>query len=558
MRMSGHTGPSPHNSPNELNLTPYAGRWVALVRGGVAGVGGSAEEARRAAQLSRPKEKPELRFVTVDDWQDSHLLRRLWAVIRRHHADALLVGGAVRDGLLGRPLQDFDFTVDGDATALAAAVGRDLCGALVPLDQERDMARVVFWDTGSRYYADFSRRQGDDWNADLRARDFTVNAIAVRPDGQYLDPLGGRGDLAAGLLRAASEPAFRDDPLRTLRAVRLSAELGLAIEAQTVDWIERDASLLPRAAAERIRNEFARILGAQSAVLHLQTLDALGLLTQILPELMTTKGVKQSPPHQWDVWSHTRMTVQAVEEVLAALEGAGGAIGELDVPGWVWEDLVKRLGALQPDLVTHLGQVVSDVRDRRFTLRLSALLHDIGKPHTRSLGDEGRIHFYNHEVVGAELAAERLRALRFSGDEVALVHTIILNHLRPGHLAQAKKGPTRRAIYRYYRATEGAGVEVALLSLADMLATWGPALPGQLWLRRLNVVATLLTAYFDRWESVAPPPLINGHQLMAALALEPGPEVGRLLEAVREAQAAGKVTSGDEALALAKQLQRDS
>ncbi len=293
-------------------------------------------------------------------------------------------------------------------------------------------------------------------------------------------------------------------------------------------------------------------MGAQSAARHLQTLDDLGLLAQILPELTMTKGVEQSPPHEWDVWPHTKMTVKAVEGVVAALVGKGGTVGELDVPGWAWGDLVKRLGSLQPDLETHLGQVVSDVRDRHFALKLSALLHDVGKPQTRSLGDDGRIHFYNHEVVGAEVAAERLRALRFSGDEITLVHTVVLHHLRPGHLARAKKGPTRRAIYRYFRATGSAGVEVALLSLADMLATWGPTLPSPRWLRRLDIVATLLTAYFDRWESVAPPPLINGHQLMETLALGPGPEVGRLLEAVREAQAAGEVTSEEEALALAK------
>lgn len=556
----------PRNSPDELDLTPYAGRWVALVRGGVAGVGRTADEARRAAQLSRPKEKPELRFVTVDDWQTLPPLQRLWDLITRQNVDVLLVGGAVRDGLLGRPVHDLDFVVDGDATALAASVSRALGGVLVLLDQERDTARVVVWYAGRRFYLDFSRRQGEGWDADLRARDFTVNAIAVGPGGRYLDPSSGRGDLAAGQLRATNEGAFRDDPLRTLRAVRLHAELGLHIEEKTFQWIQRDAPLLPRAAAERIRDELVRILGAQDAARHLATLDDLGLLAQVMPELMATKGVEQSPPHQWDVWPHTRMTVEAVEGVLGSLAGKHVRGDNLGVPGWAWGDLVKRLGSLQSDIVAHLGRAVSDTRDRGFALKLSVLLHDVGKPQTSSVGEDGRIHFYNHEKVGAELTAERLRALRFSGAEIVLAHTIVLHHLRPGHLARTKglhreakpKGPTRRAIYRYFKALGDAGVEVALLSLADMLATWGPTLPSRRWLRRLDVVTTLLTAYFDNSETVAPMPLVNGHELMAALALSPGPEVGRLLEAVREAQATGEVTSREEALALAERLNRDA
>jgi hypothetical protein len=136
-----------------------------------------------------------------------------------------------------------------------------------------------------------------------------------------------------------------------------------------------------------------------------------------------------------------------------------------------------------------------------------------------------------------------------------LVQTIVAQHLRPGHLARSK-GPTRRAIYRFFRATGDAGVEVGLLSLADMLATWGLDLPNRRWLRRLDVVATLLSAYFDRADSVAPTLLINGHELMEALDLSPGPEVGRLLEAIREAQAAGEVKSREAALALAANLKR--
>lgn len=555
--MVGRGGPALNKPSIDIDLSLYAGRWVALVGGRIAGVGRTEDEARRAAQISRPKEKPQLCFVTVDDWQNHPLLRRVWGFIKRQGTDVLLVGGAVRDGLLGRGLHDMDFVVNGDATPLAAAVSHAFRGALVTLDRERDIARAVVHHDGGRYYLDFARRQGDSWSDDLRARDFTVNAIAVDRTGHYLDPLGGREDLAAGRLRATSESAFRDDPLRTLRAVRMVAELDLTLSQETGDWVRRDAVLLPRAAAERIRDEFVRILNAPRAARHLTLLDDLDLLGRFLPEVEALKNLRQSPPHQSDVWTHTRLAVEATEAVVGCLEGCRRGSGELRVPDWVWGDLEKRLGPLGSALKKHLDQRVSDTRDRRFQLKLAALLHDIGKPQTRSVGDDERIHFYSHEKVGADLAAGRMWALRFSGAEIALMQTIVTHHLRPGHLARSK-GPTRRAIYRYFKATGRAGVEVGLLYLADMLAVWGPTLPSQRWLRRLDVVGTLLSAFFDQPESVAPIPVINGHELMETLGLSPGPEVGRLLEAIREAQAAGEVKSREAALALAVKLRREA
>jgi poly(A) polymerase len=547
-------GVTSHRNPsNNLDLSPYAGRWVAVVRGQVAGVGRTAEDARRAAQSSRPKEKSELRFITVQNWQDFPLLQDLWKVIQRQGAEALLVGGAVRDGLLGRPLHDLDFAVHGDATSLAVATRRAFGGAVVPLDPQRGITRAVLRYDGRRYYIDFARRQGIDWAADLHARDFTVNAIAINAAGQYLDPLGGRDDLADGKLRATNEGAFRDDPLRTLRAVRLVAELGLTIEKETVAWIQRDASLLTRVAGERVRDEFVRILNASGAAQHLSAMDELDLLPQILPETAATRTIGQSPPHQWDVWTHTRMTVEAVEVILDYLGGKPPTRGDLAVPGWAWTDMMKALDPLQMDLATHLSRVVSDTRERGFTLKLAALFHDVGKAITATMDPDGRIRFLGHEKNSADLTVQRMRALHFSRDEIGLVHTIVAHHMRPGQLAQSK-GPTRRAIYRFFKSTGDAGVEIGLLSLADTLATWGPTLPSRAWSRVLSVVSTLVGAYFEGDEIVTPPTIIDGHQLMSALGLKPGPEIGRLLEAIREAQATGEICSAEDAMELAKNL----
>jgi tRNA nucleotidyltransferase/poly(A) polymerase len=538
-------------------LAAYAGRWVALVHGHIAGVGRSAEEARRAAHASRHKEKPEIHFVLANDWQNNPLLRRVWRIVQRQDAEALLVGGAVRDGLLGRPLHDLDFAVEGNATALAETISRAFRAPLVRLDPQRDIARVVIHHAGQRFDLDFARRQEKDWASDLRARDFTINAVAVDAAGRYRDPLNGRQDLAQAQLRATHASTFRADPLRTLRAVRLVAELDFDIEPETAEWIRRDAGLLTRVAAERVRDEVARILGARGAAHHLARMEELDLLAPVLPEVEEMREVQQSAPHQWDVWNHTRMTLEALEGILHYVEqGQEAPVSpELGTPGWVWGDLQKHLGPLRVDLQAHLGQTLSDERGRRLALKLAALLHDAGKPLTRSVSADGRIRFYSHEGLSAELTQERLQALRFSSSEVVLVQTIVAHHMRPGHLARTK-GPSRRAIYRYFKATGPAGVEIGLLSLADMLGAWGPALPGRRWLRRLTMVTTLLGTYLEQTDVVAPPPLVNGHDLMAVLDLPPGPEIGRLLEAIREAQAAGEVKTRQAALELAARLRR--
>ncbi len=543
-------------STDALDLSPYVGRWVALVRGQIAGVGRTADEAIHAAHATRPKEKPELQFVYQDDWQELPLLRRLWSFMERQEVEALLVGGAVRDGLLGRALHDLDFVVAGDAMALAVAVSRAFGGALVPLDRERGIARVAMRHRGRAFDLDFARRQGDDWITDLCLRDFTVNAIAIDRAGHYLDPLNGREDLKAAQLRATHEDAFRDDPLRTLRAARLVAELGLTIEPQTAAWIQRDASLLSLAAAERIRDEFVRVLDAPGAFEHLALLDKLELIKQILPEAVALAQVQQSAPHQWDAWTHTRLTVVAIEQILdviMARRTEAGRRAVLPVPGWVWGDMERHLVPLRADLRAHLSQVISDVRERRFVLKLAALLHDVGKLQTRTVDQEARVHFYGHEAIGVDIATQRLWALRFSSDEIALVQTAVAHHLRPGQLAQTKR-LTRRAIYRYFKATGDIGVEISLLSLADTLAIWGPTLSSKRWQRQLTTVTALLEAFFDRPQVVRPTPLIDGHELMEALALSPGPEVGRLLEAIREAQATGTVKTPEAALALAAKL----
>jgi tRNA nucleotidyltransferase/poly(A) polymerase len=504
--------------------------------------------------------------VSLPDWP----LKQICTIAAARGVQVWVVGGVVRDALLGRPVHDWDFAADRDALGLARAVGDTLGGAYFPLDTERGAGRVILAaEHGVRLELDFAVLRGDDLEADLAVRDFTINAMALDETGALVDPLGGEADLKARYIRATNEHAFQNDPVRMLRATRLEAELGFEIEPQTAAWMCRDAPLLALPSAERLRDEFARGLGFPGTSVYLQRLDELGLLLHVIPELESLKGVIQSPPHRFDVWRHTLAIVDTLEMVVAAVTGASLRPRRhtlANVPPAVWGDIARVLNQFSGDVREHLAVVLCDDRNRALLLKLAALLHDVGKPETWSEGEDGYIHFYGHEPAGARIAAARLRKLRFSRDEVKRARTIVEGHLRPPHLARAekvtrsgrkeKRSDSRRAVYRYFRATGDAGVEIVLLSLADHLATWGPNLRERRWARRLEVAELLLSHYFERREeTIAPPPLVSGHDLMTELRLEAGPEIGRLLEALREAQAAGEVRTREEALALAAQMQ---
>ncbi|HID64940.1 MAG TPA: CCA tRNA nucleotidyltransferase, partial [Anaerolineae bacterium] len=239
---------------------------------------------------------------------------RVCRFLRDHSVRAYLVGGYVRDRLLGRESHDVDFAVEGDALALARTVADWMRGSYVPLDDERGVGRVVTRDEhGQRLFVDFAVLQGRDIIVDLSRRDFTIDAIALDINNLYrfIDPYDGRADLEAGLVRAVSEAAFRDDPLRTLRAVRLAATLNLRIEPCTEEWIRRDAGLIVTVSAERVRDELSKTLAQPGAADNLRYLDELSLLRVILPE---TAGMKEAGRFE-----RSLEVVRALEDLYAIL-----------------------------------------------------------------------------------------------------------------------------------------------------------------------------------------------------------------------------------------------
>lgn len=539
----------------QIDLSPYAGRWVALNEAGkVAGIGRTLETARHHAQRAQPKEHLRLFWVSP---HSPHLALPAWPFLPMKtlvgDAPIWLVGGAVRDLLLGRPAHDWDFAVEQGAMRLARRAANRLGGAYVTLDAERDTARVVLDDpaTGKPAMLDFAGLRGSSVEEDLRWRDFTLNAMAMTLDGRVIDPVGGQQDLMAERVRAVSATTFVQDPARLLRAVRIAGELGFDLDPATAADLRTHAPKITDVAGERIQMELVRILDLVPASPHVRRLDAFGLLEHVLPELGLLHTTEQSWPHHYrTVWRHTLAVLSALEGVLAPIRGEprpARASREVKAPAWAWSMLDEMLAPLQPLLLAYVQVPLSVERSRASMLKWAALFHDVGKAETRAVGDDERTHFYGHDDVSAERAEERLRALHFSNRVVESVATIVAEHMRMLSLMQSPP-PSRRAIFRFYRDAGDAGVGVVLLGLADTLAVWGPGLERDYWRTFLSVADALLQGYFHReTEVVRPKPLLTGHDLMA-LGIPEGPEIGRLLAALREAQAAGEVENREEAL----------
>ncbi|MEW6239852.1 MAG: HD domain-containing protein [Chloroflexota bacterium] len=541
--------------PNEEDRSPYAGRWIARVRGQIVGQGGTPEQARQAAAAARPKENPEIVFMQPSSLINlSPLVDKVRAILPDR--ELYLVGGSVRDALLGRVNHDLDFVLPADGIRTARRVADKLKADFFPLDEERDTGRVIVTNAdGSRDLLDFATLRGGDLDADLQGRDFTVNAMALDlRTMSLLDPLGGAADLRAKRLRACLPTSFSDDPVRILRGVRLAAAFGFTIEAGTRKAMRAAGPLLPRVSPERLRDELFRILEGPQPAASLRALELLGVLPHLLPELPALKGVEQPAPHVYDVWEHTLQVLAALEDVLAAL-----AVGyDPETTGDLFTGLLAlRLGRYREQFAAHLSTALNADRSPRGLLFFTALYHDVAKPSTRTVEEGGRVRFLEHDELGAQAASARARALHLSNDEIERVAVVIKNHMRlhyhTSRMAGGKKHPSRRAIYRFFRDSGAAGVDLVLLALADLRATHGQNLSQETWAACLDVCRIFLENYWERPEEVvAPPRLVDGNDMIRELGLQPGPRVGQVLEAVREAQAMGKVSTRGEAVAFGR------
>jgi poly(A) polymerase len=441
-----------------------------------------------------------------------------------------LVGGAVRDRLLGRPTGDYDVVVAVDAPAVARQLARATHAHAFELSEGFGAWRVMSRDRS--WQLDLLPLAGDTIEDDLRRRDFTVNAIAEPlGGGDPVDPLGGLADLRARRLRMVSPQAFAADPLRSLRLARLACELDFEVESDTAAAAREHAPALAGVAAERVFAEIRRIVIADRALDGLALMDALEVTDAVLPELTRLHGVEQSRYHHLDVHHHTRAVLAETIEL------------ERDPDRW--------LGEHAQAVTLLLAEPLANELTRGQALRFGALFHDVAKPQTRNVTSEGRVTFMGHDAAGAQVAAAALTRLKASERLRDHVAALTRHHLRLGFLVH-EMPLSRRAVYRYLHACEPVEVDVTLLSVADRLATRGRGSDVAI-ARHLELARELLGEALA-WRADRPRPPVRGDELARAVGLEPGPKIGRVLAELEEASFAGEIASADEAIAWAREL----
>jgi poly(A) polymerase len=438
------------------------------------------------------------------------------------------VGGALRDELLAREVTDIDITVDGDPEAAARRLAKEVRGPVFRLSEAFGAWRVV--DRGSGRVYDFAPLQGETIEEDLRKRDFTINAMARERGGdELIDPLGGRADIESRTLRVIGPESYETDPLRPLRLVRFVAELGFRADPETERLTAAASGRVPEASGERVFAELRRLVIAQRAVEGLAMADRLGLLHAVLPELADLHDVEQSHYHHKDVYGHT---LEVLERLIELEREAAGELREV------------------------LDEPLADELTRGEALRFGALLHDIGKPATHDVRSDGRVTFLGHDRLGEEMVRQVCARLRTSEKLSRFLEAVTRHHLVLGFLVH-ERPLDRRAVYRYLTRTSPVEVEVTLLSCADRLATRGKnadrAIDAHLELARELMPAAL------EWRASGPPRLpLRGDELAREADIEPGPELGRVLEELREAAYAGEIEDREAAIELARRLRHNA
>jgi len=472
--------------------------------------------------------------VTLSDRLDASPLVVLARRALPDEAGAWIVGGAVRDAILGREVTDLDLAVGGDPERAAKALARAGDGFAFELSSEFATWRAAGRDRD--WQIDATALRGATIEADLGARDFTVGAVAVPlGGGEPIDPFGGIDDLERRLLRVVAADALRADPLRLLRAARLAADLGLDLEPGTAALVRAESGLAAGPAGERQLAELRRLIGGPDPLRGVALLDELGLTAAVLPELEALRGVEQGPNHHLDVHGHT---LAVLEQTLA-----------------VESDLVRFAGAERAAATRELlDEPLADEISHGTALRFGALLHDIGKPATKGERD-GHVTFIGHDSVGAEIVGGICRRLRASGRLSRHLQALTREHLRLGFMVHEAPLPRRR-IYEYLRATQPVAADVTLLTVADRLSARGsgPFATEEAIEAHLGLARQMLAAALD-WRRDGPPePLLRGGELAADLGIAPGPELGDLLAELEAAQYAGEVSTREEALERARRL----
>ncbi|MFC1501208.1 HD domain-containing protein [Elusimicrobiota bacterium] len=454
-----------------------------------------------------------------------------------------LVGGWIRDSFIKKTNRDLDFATEGNAKLIASNFAKLTHGSFVTLDESNKTYRVVLKDNKKIDYVDFSKFKGSDIYEDLSNRDFTINSFAIDLDNDIdkfivIDKNNGLNDLKNKSIRMISAKAFKDDPLRLLRAFRIAAELNFEIENNTLKHIKINVNLIKKVAHERIKDEFFRILSVDNSYGWIMKMDKVGLLEILLPEIkIMKKSARRFYFHPNGLWQHSMETLKSLEDIFLKM-------------GKYFHDSEK-------NILIHLEQSLSQKVSRKNLLKMLALLHDVSKPEcAKKVGN--RMRFLDHEFKGSLKVACILKRFKMSNNEIKISKNIVEHHMRPISLSQANV-LTKRATLRFFNDLGDNTIDLLLLALADWHSYKNIKTNKPKNLKKQELVLKeLISRYFIEKEKPVRPKIIDGNVLMKKLKLKPGPLIGKLLSKINEAYALGKLKDTDQATSYAKKQLKKS
>ncbi len=473
---------------------------------------------------------------------------KLLAIIRKCKpagCGVFIIGGAVRDAILDKKTHDFDFGVTGSPEELARCVADRSGGRYFLLDDKRKTCRVIL-PKGDYPFGrlDFTFLVDGDLEKDLRQRDFTINAMAVDIDEtkKIIDPLNGIADIRASRLRECSVNSFATDPVRVLRAARFHVQNGFSIEKNMAARIEQAAVQLSRVSGERKRDELFRMTQKPGFSLALKLLAEWKVFPNYLSPVKDLIIFDEEVEGRDKIWDHTLNTVRWTEYLLSFFFGR-----QDPPPSEAGKPVTDALEKFRFLVRKHLEQDKNIERDRIGLIKVAALFHEIGKPASRTIDWDGKIHFYGHETESEGIAKGLAKKLALSNWESRYIQIIVRNQSVVPTSSLSERKISREQVYDYFQRTGDGGIDCCLIALACQLANvphLHPAVP-------LNFLAGV-SALFDAWfhhrnDMISPVKFLSGEDVIKILKVKPGPWIGYALKTIERAQASGLIDTRDSA-----------
>lgn len=475
-----------------------------------------------------------------------HKIRDILLAHQDQFGKIFLVGGYIRDTLIYRTPQDFDFVLSDNPIIAAQIIADKFCGDFYILDKERHTSRAIIrWNDRDDIYVDFSRLFGGGIDTDLKSRDFTINAIAVDlsdPD-KIIDPLKGVADLKNSNINLCNENSFEQDPLRVIRAVRFIQMLNLEYSKSFQNKIESGLKKIDQVSGERIRDEVFQIFSLHTFSGALDLMDTFNILPKIFPELHGLKDIFPGYPHVHNVFKHS---IRLTEKLNLLIEVFLSNNKNFKDP-----ILIKAKSMFSPygaGLKAIFTREITPARKISQLILFAALYHDVAKTMVTPVQKNNKLSFPLHAEKGALIAARRAKELALSNGEIDFIRCVVEKHMLKEFQSLSPRENINLQVFRFFKEASHCGISAAILHLADVWATYENGLTDDRWRKALNIVNRILNGWFNRYnELVCPPDLIDGDDLIGKFNLEPGKKIGELLNLVKENQVTGKITERKEA-----------